>query len=45
MESSILEEGCEWGREGVIWVSIDAENGGSEDFDFDSLYVGVDYKF
>ncbi|MCR9527298.1 porin family protein [Vibrio alginolyticus] len=26
-------------------VSIDAENGGSEDFDFDSLYVGVDYKF
>ncbi|NMS48225.1 outer membrane beta-barrel protein, partial [Vibrio parahaemolyticus] len=26
-------------------VSIDAENGGSEDFDFDGLYVGVDYKF
>jgi hypothetical protein len=29
----------------VSTVTIDVEGGGDIDFDFDSLYAGVDYKF
>ena len=28
-----------------LWSAIDVEGGGDLEFDFDSLYVGVDYKF